>query len=362
MNHNYKLSVYKIEDIDGAKKYENLLKHKWDDNVYYSIAHMEYFLEASHELMYFLFEKEQNVKVLMPFILRKIDIKNRSTTYFDVISPYGYSGPLFCDEIEESEIELFWKNVDQWYKKNNIVAEFIRFSLNDNQKQYSGTLIESLINIKGNLLDNFEDQWTSFLPKVRNNYRKAVKFDLEFKVFEQDDLSLDIIDVFYTIYTKTMNRNNAESLYFFSKSYFEKLIASNKTNFSIAVVFYKNTPISVELNIHYKKIMYAFLGGTDSDYFNQRPNDFLRVKLIDWAIKKEKKYYILGGGIKNGDGLYKSKRAFFPKNKEYIFYTGRKIIDKKKYETFSLSVDSNYLEIKNTAFTDVFFPYYRINN
>ncbi len=362
MNHNYKLSVYKIGDVDSAKKYEILLKHKWGSNVYYSKAHMEYFLDVSHELMYFLFEKENSVKVLMPFVLRNIDLSDNTTTYFDVISPYGYNGPLLCDSIEESEIVLFWQNVDQWYKNNNVIAEFIRFSLNDNQKQYSGKLIASLINIKGILLDNFDDQWTSFLPKVRNNYRKAVKFELEFKVFENENLNSDIIGVFYKIYTKTMSRNNAGSLYFFSKSYFEKLIASNANNFSIAVAYYQNTPVSVELNIHHEKTMYAFLGGTDSEYFSQRPNDFLRVKLIDWAIKKQKKYYVLGGGIKNGDGLYKSKRAFFPKNEEYIFYTGRKIINQKKYEAFSLHVNKNYLEIKDTAFVDDFFPYYRIDN
>ncbi|WP_010179265.1 GNAT family N-acetyltransferase [Aquimarina agarilytica] len=362
MSKNYKLSIHEIEGKDNTDRYTKLLREKWGNNVYYSIAHLEYFLAESQKLMYFLYKEDESVKVLMPFILRRIESNGVFTEYYDVISPYGYNGPLFCKSIEKEVVVSFWESIDKWYQKNNVVTEFIRFSLNNNHKYYSGTLIDSLINVKGDLLENLDDQWTAFLPKVRNNYRKALKSDLKFKIFEKENLTKDVIAIFYKIYTKTMSRNNAGSLYFFPKSYFEKLVLSNNNNFTIAVVYYKDIPISVELNIHHEQTVYAFLGGTDSEYFAYRPNDFLRVKIIEWAIDQGKKDYVLGGGIKNGDGLYRSKRAFFPKNEEVVFYTGRKVLNAKIYEELNLRKDENYMEVKSIALTDYFFPYYRINN
>ncbi|WP_010522819.1 GNAT family N-acetyltransferase [Aquimarina agarivorans] len=362
MNPKYTLSIHEIVSESDADFYNDLLKKKWGNNVYYSIAHMNYFLTDNQKLIYFLFKKDNDIKVIMPLILRQIEIEQELTSFFDVTSPYGYSGPLFCNSTINEEIINFWLAVDEWYKKNNVISEFIRFSLNENHKYYSGLLIASLINVRGKLCENFEDQWSGFLSKVRNNFRKAAKHSLEFKIYEKEQLTTQVIAIFYDIYTKTMERNKAASLYFFSQAYFENLILSHSTNFTIAIAYYNNIPASVELNIHHNETIYAFLGGTDSDYFSYRPNDFLRVKLIEWAINNKKKYYVLGGGIKNGDGLYKSKKAFFPKDEEVIFYTGRKIIDAKIYNELNFATNENYSKTKDIALTDLFFPYYRINN
>ncbi|MBW1296531.1 GNAT family N-acetyltransferase [Aquimarina litoralis] len=359
---NYKIQIKELNDSVAIQSYKDLLTKKWGNNVYYSIEHIRYFGKETDQLKCFLLEKDNVPIILMPFVLREIKINEVDYPYYDVISPYGYNGPLFNDDVTSEDLSEFWRLVDIWYKENNVISEFIRFSLNSNHENYSGTLIKTLSNVKGGLLDQFEDQWNAFLPKVRNNYRKAINYDLTFKVFHKKEINKDIIKIFHSIYEDTMTRNNADKIYFFSNKYFEDLILSNLNNFSIVVVYYKEIPISVELIINYNDIIFAFLGGTNAEYFSYRPNDFLRVKVIEWAINNGKKYYVLGGGMKDGDGLYKNKKSLFPKDEDVMFYTGRKVINKEVYSELCLSSSKEYADLDKEDLDKYFFPYYRLNN
>ena len=81
----------------------------------------------------------------MPFLLRKVPYKDQEETYYDVISPYGYSGPLFNKNMSRGYLILFWEAVDSWYQENHVVSEFVRFSLNHNYQKSCLLLIISLI-------------------------------------------------------------------------------------------------------------------------------------------------------------------------------------------------------------------------
>ena len=360
MTNNYKLYINNLDQLSEIASYKELLSNHWDNNIYCAIEHLNYFKTNSGKIKYFTFEKNGNIIVLMSFILRKVE-NIIEKEYYDVVSPYGYSGPIFSEEADDRDIAEFWKHVDRWYAQNNVISEFIRFSLTNNHQNYSGKLIDTLFNVKGKLLNSFEEQWKSFLPKVRNNYRRAENNNLTFKIFHNNNITEETISIFEDIYTNTMKRNNASSIYFFSKKYFKDLIFSNLNNFSIAIVYFEGTPISTELIININKTIYAYLGGTDSNYFSYRPNDFLRVNIIKWAIERKLDYYILGGGMKNSDGLYKSKKAFFPKDEDIRFYTGRKIINQEIYNQLCLQIDSDYQNFTENDLDQKFFPYYRAN-
>lgn len=356
----YKLTITDLNSDSAIEGYKVLLRNNWNNNVYYSYEHLKYYENDSDSLKYFLFKNNDTPIILMPFIFRKVKINGQEIQYFDVISPYGYNGPLFNNiDVSDNAILEFWNSVDKWYKDNNVIAEFIRFSLNGNFKNYSGTLVESLHNIRGKLLDDFENQWTAFLSKVRNNYRKALKSNLEFKIFHKNEITEEKIKIFHKIYVETMKRNNASDIYFFSWEYFKNYILSNLDCFSIALVYYEGIPISTELIINYNDTIFAFLGGTNAEYYKYRPNDFLRVEVIKWAIENKKQYYVLGGGIKDGDGLYKSKKALFPKDEDVIFYTGRKIINLTIYKEIIKQQNINDIDVIVEDITKNYFPIYR---
>ncbi|MCF6295267.1 MAG: GNAT family N-acetyltransferase [Flavobacteriaceae bacterium] len=283
-----------------------------------------------------------------------------SNEYYDAESPYGYSGPIFSTNVIDKEIILFWKEVDSWYKKNKVVTEFIRFSLNGNQKYYSGQLIPTLNNIKGKIID-FDSLWGNFKQKVRNNYRKSLKHNLKAKIYSKD-INNEIISKFYYIYIKSLKRNNAAKNFFYSKSYFENLIKNNLNNIIIALIFKDDIPISTELIVIERNVLYSHLGGTLAEYFNLRPNDFLKIEVIKWAINNEISYYLLGGGRENKDGLYKYKKSFFPKDEDVIFYTGRKVINQEAYHNLIKQITVDYSSV-NTLIgnSNVYFPIYKKN-
>lgn len=357
---NATFKAYKIENEKGLKKYKKVLETLNNSNPFYKIELLDTSDMLTHQLSYFVLKKEDKPIIVMPFYKRKIFLEEEETEYFDVISPYGYSGPLFDkDQVDSHLIKYFWNKVDEWYKKKNVVSEFVRFSLNDNFRAYSGTLIPSLKNVKGTIVSE-DQQWEAFKPKVRNNYRKAVQHQLEIVMFH-NPISEEIIKDFYDIYIQTMQRNNAHSQYFHYIDYFRNFINENPDSRIIAMVYKDSIPISTELILKGEDTLYSYLGGTLSEYFYTRPNDFLKIEVLNWARNNNYKYYILGGGREDNDGLYKYKKSFFSNDEDAIYYTGRKIVNPEMY-TNLVAKKSDVDQIEDVDdITKNYFPLYRQN-
>lgn len=320
-------------------------------------CHIEYIRQHQNDstkAICFVFKKDEECLGLMPMLVRSIP----GTDHRDAISLYGYSGPTFQDGIDMEDRQLFWEMVDRWYGDNQIVTEFIRFSLDNNHLGYSGRLDATLKNVCGPLKGHFDSQWQSFDKKVRNNYRKAQSFGLSFKLHDAHTITGETIDAFYEIYHKTMVRNKASSFLFFSNDFFQELLSVHKGDYAIAMATHENQPISTELLVQYRNNIYAFLGGTDSAYFHMRPNDYLRVEIIKRAIETKRSHYILGGGMKEGDNLYRSKKVFFPYDGDRIFYTGRKIINMEIHDSLVQQAKEEW----GGDLDKTYFPLYRAPN
>lgn len=313
------------------------------------------------DINYFLYITNGIPKILMIFLSREIIINGNKTIYKDVVSPYGYSGPLISAKTTDKELIAFWESVDNWYRDHNIITEFIRFSLNNNQRCYSGKIVPTLKNIKGTIISE-KSQWESFDKKVRNNYRRAVKSGLDFKLFHHNDINKSVVEDFHTIYRATMIRKHAEKELFFSLDYFLKYIENNPENCAIITIYYEGKAISSEFLLLSNDTIYSYLGGTLSEYFRTRPNDFLKVNVLNWGRERNFKYYLLGGGKKDCDQLYAYKKAFFPKDDDVIFYTGRKIINPEIYKQLSTDKLDDKISTEDliTNSKNGFFPAYRI--
>ena len=356
------LKALPLKNSIDFKKYSQLLSIIESNDPFHKIGLVFNANSGGERLNYFLFTINGVPKIIMIFILRNIDIESESTPYKDVISPYGYSGPLISRDTSNKEVSLFWNAVDNWYKKNNVITEFIRFSLNNNKREYTGSVIPTLDNVRGVILDE-KSQWENFDKKVRNNYRKALKSDLTFKLYYKN-ITTEILEDFYHIYNSTMIRRNADSQFFYPFNYFESYVRSNIDNCAIAMTYYNGVSIATEFLLLSNDTIYSYLGGTNSNYFNARPNDFLKVNVLAWGRKLNFNYYLLGGGRINGDQLYAYKKAFFPKDEDVIFYTGRKIINHDIYNELLLKTrNTNRERLKNENESSTnYFPEYRVGN
>ncbi|WP_298555595.1 GNAT family N-acetyltransferase [uncultured Algibacter sp.] len=357
----YNLKFQTNKNVIDINNYNSILDKFEKSSVFYSLQYCNYTKEKC--LSYFLLTKNNSPLVLLPIYLNKIESKaiNSEEDYFDVISPYGYSGPLINNDASIEDIKVFWTKVDNWYKNNNVVTEFIRFNLDNNHINYSGHLIPTLNNVKGKI-DDFDSIWNNFKQKVRNNYRKASNSELTFKIYDKTKTP-NLIQDFYDIYIKTMVRNDAARNYFYPKNYFLDLVENNYDNTLLAFVYKDDTPISAELIICNNGELYSYLGGTLQDYFNYRPNDFLKIEVIKWSLKNNKTHYILGGGRSNNDGLYQYKKAFFPKEEDAVFYTGRKVINENIYNKLIRDIKIEYTSVENLISNSKnYFPIYKKMN
>lgn len=269
--------------------------------------------------------------------------KVASGMYYDLITPYGYGG--FTGRISD------WARLSRTYvdycTAHHYVCEFVRFNLfSDYYRHYDGEVETRTHNVVRSLDMPLDEMWMDFKQKVRKNVKKANSYQLSILI----ESTPDHLDDFLRIYYATMIRTDAEKNYYFSRNFFETLCRMQDN----VVFFYavsEGRIISAELVLYGADTCYSFLGGTDNNYFQMRPNDFLKYEVIKWAKEKGLKYFVLGGGYGQDDGIFQYKQALAP-NGVVDFYIGRRVFDQASYDYLvNLRVDS--------ILSEGYFPIYR---
>lgn len=308
-------------------------------------------LYEEERIRYQLFSYENEFgKIIYPFLLREIPLKIKGVQYYDVITPYGYGGPLAqSPSCIDKVFPAFSKVWEAYCSKHRIVSEFVRFHLFDNadiRTAFYGQTIQANTNIVIAIMPDPDKQWMSFEHKVRKNVNKALRSGL--RVIR--DPQGKYLDDFMRIYNGTMDRNHAMDFYYFGRAYFERILSHLPENSMMFHVLQDETVVSSELVLCSENYCYSFLGGTDSNFNSSRPNDLLKFEAINWCRESGRKKYILGGGYHGEDGIYRYKKSFAPYG-AIPFYIGKKIWNDEIYQQLCLLTGNN----SATAF----FPAYR---
>jgi len=349
---NTNLDYCEVINVDKECEWDGIVKSFYNYDVTYLNNYVKAFFEEGEGeplLFYFNDGITRAINVIMKRDISKLkDFKSKlaPNTWFDLSTPYGYGGFI----MEGENYKLVNECYDEYCKNMGFVSEFVRFHLiNGFQFNYNGLIETNSKNIIRDLDLSLEDMFMDFEHKVRKSIKKACKAGLEIEI----DTSGKRLDEFMQIYYKTMERNNADSSYYYSKSFFEK-INNLRGNFVYFHVWFNDEIISSELVIYGSENCYSFLGGTNHEFFHLSPNNFLKYEIIKWAKDCELKRFIFGGGKKAEDGIYKYKRSFAP-NGVSDFYIGKKIFDKEKYNKL-VSIRN---KDENFDSNSSFFPLYR---
>jgi lipid II:glycine glycyltransferase (peptidoglycan interpeptide bridge formation enzyme) len=165
-----------------------------------------------------------------------------------------------------------------------------------------------------------------FEHKVRKNVKRARRSGVRVEL-DEDGARLDD---FVRIYEHTLERRDAPAGYRFPRGFFERIGARLRGQFVYVHALHEGRVVSSELALVSERNVYSFLGGTDADAYELRPNDLLKHELILWAKRAGKRRFVLGGGYRPDDGIFRYKRSFAPRSL-VAFEVGHRILDAPLY-------------------------------
>ena len=295
--------------------------------------------------------------ILHPFLLRDLARQPYAAAALpatDVVSPYGYGGPYAWGAGREpAAAPGFWDALDQWSADHAVVAEFIRFPLLDpTGESYPGDRSERQLNVVRSLEPEGGALWMDFEHKVRKNVNKARRSGVTVVA----DTTAERLDDFVRIYHQTMSRREAGQGYYFSRSFFETINTQLAGQWCYFHALLDGRVVSTELVLVSAENVYSFLGGTDHEAFDSRPNDLLKFEVMEWARGQGKKRFVLGGGYQPGDGIFRYKLAFAPGG-TVPFFAGTRVLRENAYE--ALVRGRAALEGVDWAPAEGYFPAYR---
>lgn len=301
--------------------------------------------------------KDENGQIYNLVIKRPIDIKIDDKQYYDLITPYGYGGPIIMhinDEIENSKEKLldnFEKDFLKFCNTNNIVSEFVRFhpileNALDFKKMYNPIFLQHTV---ATICDEGNPCEFEFSKSARKTIRRSMNENISYDLI----LNPKNLDEFKDIYYNTMDRNEALDFYYFGNEYFDYILANFKENIiNINVRIDENKIIASGLYFIYNnRFIHAHLSGTRKEYLKYSPAYVLKQVLAEWAYNNGYTYIHYGGGTSTdeNDSLYLFKKRF-TRREPFDFYVGRKIYNDEIYDK---------LVEKTKTSESNFFPQYR---
>lgn len=295
---------------------------------------------------------DDNGTVRNVFIKRSIDVEIEGKKYYDIITPYGYGGPIILeclgnkDELTKSYKENFCK----FCKSESIVSELIRFhpilnNVLDFKSSHNIEFVRKTVATRLEEGDAFKKEFSKSTRKLIRRLLSDEKFT--YKIYNKPAN----LENFIKIYGDTMDRNEAGDFYYFEEDYFDKLIEFFPEETYIIDIFYDSKCIASGLYFVYGDFLHAHLSGTLNEYLYLSPAYYLKYLTLELGQAKGCKYIHYGGGTSNAedDSLLAFKKKF-TKTGIFDFYIAKEIHLEDVYKK---------LLAKNQTKDTGFFPEYR---
>jgi len=270
-----------------------------------------------------------NGKVYYSFIKRKIDLTIDSVFLYDIITPYGFSGPIVLETKNKSVLLIEFKEAfDIFCEQNNIITDSCRFNpwiKNHEDFSHMYQIVPSFttLGIKLDVEDIFIKEFSS---KKRNMVRKANSLGIQIHFdFEGNNIS-----EFLKIYKNTILKNNITSYYNFNMEFLLKNFKILKNKIFITYAEYENQIISIAIFLKSDKFIHYHLAANDTNYNGIPANDLLLYEVALYGKKNDFKFLMLGGGGGNLN-LHNYKKGF-TKDTEFDFYKGRRVCNSVIYD------------------------------
>jgi hypothetical protein len=287
--------------------------------------------EYSDNVSFEIFKFED---LIYPYLKRPY--RHNNIIYYDIISPYGYSGLYFK---KHKTYDRFLKAFSEHAIKNNFLTEVIKQSpyiLEDNLEDKINYEIIKSKKIFGIRVDDFDYYFKKVLgKKQRNIFKKGAKIGLTFSYSKIKKGTLSENSLFRKMYEKTMNKVNADKYYYFNNEYFSWL-EDMECSYLAVCKNDKNICVGFSIIFDYGKYVHYHLSCNDQS--SNCITEFLIINIVkEICINK---LFILGGGVSDNDNLEKFKSKLCNETFTYNIY--KNILNTVIYDKINKNNDSAY--------------------
>ena len=252
----------------------------------------------------------------------------------DVITPYGYGGPVGGG---------FWEPYEDWCRANGVVTTFVRFHpLYANHREAGSDVhVQPLAGTVAWRLDEEGD----LFERMHRHHRRVVRKALGAGVEATAQLAPESLAGFVSLYERTMERQAAEDFYYFPPDYWRALETSLRGH----VALFEAGDDAKLLCLHAPPWLHYHLGASSDAGRKLGASSLLFLEAARWAQELGYTRFHLGGGVGGArDSLYEFKLRFDPGG-ELEAAIGKAIHDQEAYRRLS----------PGGAGYEGFFPAYR---
>jgi CMP-N-acetylneuraminic acid synthetase len=317
------------------QKWQSILAKYDQADTYYQCNYVASLQMQEQGTAYLLSYSSENYALCYPIIEKDIaasglfEDKLPSEQYFDWNTPYGYAGPLVNKAFfpEEEQIK-FKQELYKLAEKRNVVSQFVRFHPLLQNHSICDRVIEKKYLKETIFIDlaTSDDLMKQMDSKNRNLIRKAQKSEIQITYDHGEHL-----EEFMTIYQATMDRDNADTFYYFPKTYYEFL----KTHMPQQTIYFyaykENKMVAAALFFYDQHAMHYHLSGCLNEGKAFAPTQLILYEAANWARAKNIPKLHLGGGIEAEDSLFHFKKQF-NKQGRLGFWIGKNVFLPKVYE------------------------------
>ncbi len=278
-------------------------------------------------------------ELVAPLIVRQID----GGPEYDAISPYGYPGFLVAASAADIDHTLRGSMsaaaidpAEINFSATGLVTAFVRHTLSE--PPLTGASERNVVQIADPALP------TKSRGSDRNQINKNLRRGYEVRLVSGPDTTAADRAGFLTAYEQTMRRTGAANRYFFTVTYFDRILSSAQTWLALALAP-DGEVAAASIAARSDGYLHYYLSGSADSHLRDSPMKNVVASLIELSTELGLPLN-LGGGIVRGDRLEEFKRGFA--NLEQPWYTSEIVCDEAAYARLSAGRNAG-----------AFFPAYR---
>jgi lipid II:glycine glycyltransferase (peptidoglycan interpeptide bridge formation enzyme) len=265
-----------------------------------------------------------------PFLLTPVAIDGHATSYFDITSVYGYTGPIASTQ-DPAFLASAWIAFDDYAAQQNVIAEFIRFSPYNETERFAHPQTQVSTNRSlavSRLPDTHELLFQSLGAKTRNMLRKAERSGLQGR-----ELKLpDHLPEFRRLYAQTMDRNGAHRFFWYDDAYWDRLLMLG-TRLKLYAAIADKQMVAASMAIAHGVCGMYHLGASLPDYARLGAGNLSLFTMSCGLLDSGVRFVNMTGGrtSANDDSLFLFKRSNATGTAD--FHIGKRVLNVDAYNS-----------------------------